>query len=58
MGTFKERKCRLCYLKNEHEKKIDKQLTNAKRFSLYCGQQQRVLTEDQVEIMRQMAEFL
>ncbi|MBP1584191.1 MAG: DEAD/DEAH box helicase family protein [Lachnospiraceae bacterium] len=29
----------------------------AKRFSLYCGQQQRVLTEDQVEIMRQIAEF-
>ena len=30
----------------------------AKRFSLYCGQQQRVLTEDQVEIMRQIAEFV
>ena len=30
----------------------------AKRFSLYCGQHQRVLTEDQVEIMRQIAEFV
>ncbi len=30
----------------------------AKRFSLYCGQQQRVLTENQVEIMRQIAEFI
>ena len=30
----------------------------AKRFSLYCGQQQRVLTEYQVEIMRQIAEFV
>ena len=29
----------------------------AKRFALYCGQQ-RVLTEDQVEIMRQVAEFV
>ena len=30
----------------------------AKRFALYCGQQQRVLTEDQVDIMRQVAEFI
>lgn len=30
----------------------------AKRFSLYCGQAQRILTEDQVEIMRQVAEFV
>ncbi|NWO20657.1 DEAD/DEAH box helicase family protein [Oribacterium sp. oral taxon 102] len=30
----------------------------AKRFALYCGQQQRVLTEDQVEIMKQVAEFV
>ncbi len=30
----------------------------AKRFALYCGQNQRVLTEDQVEIMRQIAEFV
>lgn len=30
----------------------------AQRFSLYCGQQQRTLTPDQVEIMRQIAEFV
>ena len=30
----------------------------AKRFALYCGQQQRVLTEDQIEIMKQIAEFV
>ena len=30
----------------------------AKRFSLYCGQAQRVLTDDQKEIMRQIAEFV
>ena len=30
----------------------------AKRFNLYCGQQQRILTEAQVEIMHQVAEFV
>ena len=30
----------------------------AKRFSLYCGQAQRILTDDQKEIMRQIAEFV
>ena len=30
----------------------------AQRFSLYCGQQQRKLTDDQIEIMRQVAEFV
>lgn len=30
----------------------------AKRFSLYCGQRQRVLTPAQVEIMHQIAEFV
>ncbi len=30
----------------------------ARRFSLYCGQAQRVLTDDQKEIMRQIAEFI
>lgn len=30
----------------------------AKRFNLYCGQQQRVLTKEQVEIMHQVAEFI
>ena len=28
------------------------------RFNLYCGQEQRPLTNDQVEIMRQIAEFI
>ena len=30
----------------------------AQRFSLYCGQAQRVLTDDQKEIMHQIAEFV
>ena len=30
----------------------------AQRFSLYCGQAQRVLTDDQKEIMRQIDEFV
>ncbi len=30
----------------------------AQRFSLYCGQNQRVLTEDQVDIMKQIAEYV
>ena len=30
----------------------------AQRFNLYCGQAQRVLTEDQKELMRQIAEFV
>ena len=30
----------------------------AQRFNLYCGQAQRVLTDDQKEIMRQIAEFV
>lgn len=30
----------------------------AKRFNLYCGQQQRVLTKEQIEIMHQVAEFI
>ncbi|MBR2528933.1 MAG: DEAD/DEAH box helicase family protein [Blautia sp.] len=30
----------------------------AQRFSLYCGQAQRILTDDQKEIMRQIAEFV
>ena len=30
----------------------------AQRFSLYCGQAQRVLTDDQKEVMRQIAEFV
>ncbi|MCR5517041.1 MAG: DEAD/DEAH box helicase family protein [Lachnospiraceae bacterium] len=30
----------------------------AQRFSLYCGQNQRVLTEDQVDIMKTIAEYV
>lgn len=30
----------------------------AQRFSLYCGQRQRSLTNDQVEIMKQIADFI
>ena len=30
----------------------------AQRFSLYCGQAQRILTDDQREVMRQVAEFV
>ena len=30
----------------------------AQRFNLYCGQAQRILTEDQKEIMRQIADFV
>lgn len=30
----------------------------AQRFSLYCGQNQRVLTEEQIDIMRQIAEYV
>ena len=30
----------------------------AQRFSLYCGQAQRTLTEDQTEIMKKIAEFV
>ena len=30
----------------------------ARRFSLYCGQNQRILTDDQIEIMRQVAEYI
>ena len=28
------------------------------RFNLYCGQTQRDLTEDQISVMRQIAEFV
>ncbi len=30
----------------------------AQKFSLYCGQNQRILSEDQVEIMRQIAQYI
>ena len=43
--------------------KKNKKLTSlikgyAQRFSLYCGQAQRVLTDDQKDVMRQIAEFI
>ncbi len=30
----------------------------SQRFSLYCGQEQRPLTEDQIEVMKQIAEYV
>ena len=30
----------------------------AQRFSLYCGQNQRILTDEQVEVMRQIAQYV
>ena len=47
---------RYAYKKNE--KLTSLVVGYAKRFSLYCGQNQRVLTEDQVDIMRQIAEYI
>ena len=47
---------RFAYKKNQKLTSLIKGYAN--RFSLYCGQQQRVLTKDQVEIMRQIAEFV
>lgn len=43
--------------------KKNKKLTSivsgyAQRFSLYCGQNQRVLTEEQIEVMKQIAEYI
>ena len=47
---------RFAYKKNQKLTSLIKGY--AQRFSLYCGQAQRVLTEDQKEIMRQIAEFV
>ena len=47
---------RFAYGKNQKLTSLIKEY--AQRFSLYCGQAQRVLTEDQKEIMRQIAEFV
>ena len=47
---------RYAYKKNQKLTSLIKGYAN--RFSLYCGQQQRVLSADQVEIMRQVAEFI
>ena len=47
---------RYAYKKNQ---KLTSLITGyAKRFSLYCGQAQRVLTEDQKNVMQQIAEFV
>ena len=47
---------RYAYRKN---RKLTSLMTGyGKRFSLYCGQIQRVLTDDQVEIMHQIAEYI
>ena len=47
---------RFAYKKNQKLTSLIKGY--AKRFSLYCGQEQRVLTDEQIEIMRQIAEFV
>lgn len=47
---------RFAYKKNQKLTSLIKGY--AQRFSLYCGQAQRVLTNDQKEIMRQIAEFV
>ena len=47
---------RYAYKKNQ--KLTSLMVGYAQRFSLYCGQNQRVLTEDQVDIMRQIAEYV
>ena len=47
---------RFAYKKNQ---KLTSLLNGyASRFALYCGQAQRVLTKDQQEIMKQIAEFI
>jgi len=43
--------------------KMDQRLTSlivgyAKRFNLYCGYNRRILTNDQVEVMRQIADYI
>ena len=47
---------RYAYKKN---KKLTSMVNGyVRRFNLYCGQQQRVLSEEQIEIMRKVAEFV
>lgn len=47
---------RYAYKKNQ---KLTSIITGyARRFSLYCGQSQRILTDDQKDIMQQIAEFV
>ena len=47
---------RFAYNKNSNLKSLLKGYT--KRFTLYCGQNQRKLTSDQQEIMRQIADYI
>lgn len=47
---------RYAYKKNQ---KLTSLITGyAQRFSLYCGQNQRILSDDQKEIMKQVAEYI
>lgn len=47
---------RFAYRKNQRLTSLSK--SYAQRFSLYCGQAQRELTDDQKEVMRQIADFI
>ena len=47
---------RYAYKKTGNLKSLFKGYTQ--RFTLYCGQTQRVLTDDQCEIMKQVAEYI
>ncbi len=46
------------YVYKKNQKLISLFTGYSQRFSLYCGQNQRVLTDDQKEIMRQIAEYV
>ena len=47
---------RFAYRKNRTLSSLLK--VHAQRFSLYCGQAQRILTNDQEEIMRRISEYV
>ena len=47
---------RYAYKKNNHLKSLIKGY--ARRFTLYCGQAQRILTVEQQEIMKKIAEYI
>lgn len=47
---------RFAYKKNNHLKSLIKGY--ARRFTLYCGQAQRILTVEQQEIMKKIAEYI
>ena len=46
------------YAYNKNQKLTSLVVGYAQRFSLYCGQNQRILTDDQVDIMKQIAEYV